>query len=132
VPIRLEVDPGDHLANYFFGELCALTGRYDEARVASARAYELSGSAHALAGLGLAEASAGRREAAEAILQELTTLARICYVAPTDLAAIHLALGRLPQAATELIRARREGDWWTGWALVDPRWAPLRSKLTVA
>jgi hypothetical protein len=54
-----------------------------------------------LAGLGLAEASAGGTEAAKAILQELATINRTRYVVPTSLAAIHLALGRLPRAVTD-------------------------------
>jgi tetratricopeptide (TPR) repeat protein len=124
-----EIAPGDYLANHFLGELCALTGRPDEAREAAARAYAMSGSTQALCGLGFAEASAGRTEAAEAILQELTRAAPSRYVAPTGLAAIHLALGRLPPATAELARARREGDWWIGWAPVDPRWTALRGKL---
>lgn len=128
----LAVVPDDYLANYFLGELCALSGRHEEAREASARAYAMSGSAQALSGLGLAEASAGRTEAAESILQELATITQTRYVARTGLAAIHIAMGRLTLGATELVRARREGDWWTGWALVDPRWAPVRrSRLAV-
>jgi Tfp pilus assembly protein PilF len=125
----LEIAPDDYLANHFLGELCALTGRPDEAREAAANAHAMSGSTQALCGLGLAEASAARTEAAEAILEELTKAAPTRYVAPTGLAAIHLALGRLPPAATELARARREGDWWIGWAAVDPRWGPIRGKL---
>ena len=126
----LAVAPGDYFATYCLGQLCALTGRADEARAASARAYAMAGSTQALCGLGLAEASAGRAEAAEAILQELATVARARYVAPTGLAAIQLALGRLPRAAVELKRAQRQGDWMAAWARVDPRWAPLRGKLT--
>jgi tetratricopeptide (TPR) repeat protein len=125
----LTVAPEDYFATYCLGQLCALTGRPDEAREASRRAYSMSGSTQALCGLGLAEASAGRAEAAEAILGELMGLARASYVAPTGVAAIHLALGRFPVAALELARAQREGDWMTGWARVDPRWTPLRGNV---
>jgi tetratricopeptide (TPR) repeat protein len=124
-----EVAPDDYFVNYCLGQLCALTGRPDEAREAAARAYAISGSTQALCGLGQAEARAGRREAAKSILRALTTVARTRYVAPTGLAAIHLALGRLPRAARELSRGQRQGDWMTGWAPVDPRWTALRGKL---
>jgi tetratricopeptide (TPR) repeat protein len=122
------VAPLDYFAHYCLGLLCAVTRRHDEGREASRRAYRIAGSTQALCGLGLAEASAGRTEAAEAILEELTTMAPTRYVAPTGLAAIHAALGRLPHAAAELARARREGDWMTGWEQVDRRWVPLRGK----
>jgi predicted Zn-dependent protease len=125
----VEIAPGDYFANYCLGQLCALTARHDEARAASARAYAIAGSTQALCGLGLAEASAGRTRAAEVILRKLARIARTRYVAPTGVAAIHTALGRIPRAATALTRARREGDWMIGWARVDPRWKPLRGKL---
>jgi tetratricopeptide (TPR) repeat protein len=125
----LAIAPEDYFATYCLGQLCALTGRSDEAREASARAYELSGSTQALCGRGLAEACAGRTEAAEAILEELTRPTGVSYVAPTGVAAIHVALGRFPVAAFELARAQREGDWMTGWARVDPRWTAVRGKL---
>jgi predicted Zn-dependent protease len=125
----LAIAPEDYFATYCLGQLCSLTGRADEAREASGRAHAMSGSTQALCGLGLAEASAGHREAAEAIVAELTRLARTTYVAPTGVAAIHVALGRLRVAATELARAQREGDWMTGWARVDPRWTAVRGKL---
>ena len=121
--------PDDYFVHYCMGQLCALTGRHEEAREASARAYAISGSTQAHCGLGLAEASAGRTSAAAAILQELMTIADTRYVAPTGIAAIHLAMGRLPHAVNELARGQREGDWMIGWAPVDPRWAPIRGKL---
>jgi tetratricopeptide (TPR) repeat protein len=121
----LQVAPEDYFANYCMGQLCALTGRYDEAKEASSRAHAISGSTQAHCCLGLAEASAGHTQAADAILQELSEIARTQYVARTGVAAIQIALGRLPAGASELEQAHREGDWMAGWARVDPRWGPL-------
>jgi hypothetical protein len=123
------VAPDDYFVHYCLGQLCALTGRHDEGREAGARAYAISGGTQALCGLGLAEASAGRTEAVEAVLRELATVARTRYVAPTGLAAIHLARGDPRHAASELTRGQLEGDWMTGWARVDPRWRSLRGRL---
>jgi tetratricopeptide (TPR) repeat protein len=125
----LAIAPEDYFATYCLGQLCSLTGRADEAREASERAHAMSGSTQALCGLGLAEASAGHREAAEAILEKLSGLARRSYVAPTGVAAINVALGRFSLAAAELARAQREGDWMTGWSRVDPRWTAVRGKV---
>jgi len=59
----------------------------------------------------------------------MTEIARTEYVARSWLGAIHLALGRLDRAATELRRARAEGDWELGWAASDSRWDALRGKI---
>jgi tetratricopeptide (TPR) repeat protein len=125
-------EPRDYLANYWLGLLAARSARYDEARDAAARAYEISHSNQALADLGFVEALAGQVEAAEAILRTLTETARTEYVARSGLAAIHLALGRMARAATELRRAYSEGDWELGWEGTDPRWGPIRGRTAPA
>ena len=125
----LELEPQDYLANYCLGLVSARSGRYDEAREAAARAYELSHTQQALGQLGYVEAQAGHVEAAEAILEQLTVIARTEYVARSWLGAIQLALGRWDRAAIELQRAYAEGDWELGWAASDPRWDPLRGKI---
>ena len=125
----LAFEPRDYLANYWLGLLCAHSARYDEAREAAAGAYEVSGSSQALASLGFVEGRAGHVEAAEAILQTLAVRARTQYVARSGPAAIHIALGHLDLAATELRFAQAEGEWELGWAGPDPRWEPLRGKL---
>jgi hypothetical protein len=82
-------------------------------------------------GLGFVEAMAGRVESAQAILETLTAETRL--VADSRIAAIHVALGNLPAAASVLGRAQSaqsEGDWHLGWARGDQRWAPFRGKLT--
>lgn len=38
----LELEPNDYLANYCLGLVCARTAKYDEARAAAARAYDVS------------------------------------------------------------------------------------------
>ena len=68
----LAFEPRDLLANHWLGHISALTGQYDEAREAAARAFDISGSTKALAGLAFVEARAGGVEAAESILDTLT------------------------------------------------------------
>jgi tetratricopeptide (TPR) repeat protein len=125
----LTVQPGDLLALHWLGQIFAYTGRYDEAREASAHAHSLAGTTLTAGGLGRVEALAGRVESAEAILESLTAETR--YVAGSKIAAIHVALGNLPVAARVLQRAQSQGDWDLGWARGDLRWAPLRGKLAL-
>jgi tetratricopeptide (TPR) repeat protein len=125
----LAFEPHDYLANYWLGLLCAHSARYDEAHDAAARAYDVSGGAQPLAALGFVEGRAGHIEAAESILQTLTEMANTRYVAHSGLGSIHIALGNLDLAATELRLAQAEGDWELGWARPDPRWEPVRGRL---
>jgi tetratricopeptide (TPR) repeat protein len=125
----LAFEPRDFLANPWLGHICALTGRYDEARAAAARALDVSRTTKALGGLGFVEARAGRVEAAESILETLTQRASTEYVAYSRLAAIHVALGRLPLAAQSLRRAQHDGDWDLAFARGDARWARVRGTL---
>jgi len=124
----LAFQPSDALASHWLGQICASTGRYDEACDAAAHAYRVARTTDTAGGLGFVEAMAGRRESAEAILESLRAETR--FVAGSRIAAIHVALGNLPVAAGILDRARSEKDWHLGWARGDQRWAPFRGKVT--
>jgi len=125
----LAFEPRDFLANFWLGHISALAGQYDEARESAARACDICDSTNALAGLGFVEARAGGVEAAESILAALAQRTRTEYVAHSRLAAIHVALGQLPLAATSLEQAWRDGDWDLGFARGDARWDPVRRTL---
>jgi tetratricopeptide (TPR) repeat protein len=89
----LVFEPRDFLANHWLGHISALTGQYDEAREAAARAYDVCGTTKGLAGLGFVEARAGDVEAAESILDTLTQRARTEYVAHSRVAAMSSSRG---------------------------------------
>jgi tetratricopeptide (TPR) repeat protein len=125
----LAFEPHDFLANFWLGHISALAGRYDEARTTAARAFDVSGSTKALGSLGWVEARSGRVEVAHAILERLADRARTEYVAHSRLAAIHVALGQLPQAARSFRRAQRDGDWDLAFARGDARWQQVRGTL---
>lgn len=125
----LVVEPSDALASFWLGQICAHTGRHDEARDAAARADALAGTMQALAGRGFVEAMAGQIDAAQAILETLTAAARTQFVPESRIAAIYVALGRLAPAADALRRGQCELDWDLGWARGDQRWIPLRGRL---
>ena len=126
----LAFEPNDYLANYWLGLLAAHARQCDEARDAAYRAYQVSGNPQALAALGFVEARSQCVEAAEAVLQALAGLRETRYVAHSGTCQIHIALGRLDDAAHEWALARAERDWELGWAASDPRWNPLRGKVT--
>jgi len=122
----LTVQPNDALANHWLGQICAYTGRYDEACDAAARAYTIAGTTQTAGGLACVEAMAGRVESAEAGLDALGADQR--FVADSQIAAVYVALGNLVAAASVLTRAHAAGDWHLGWARGDQRWAPLRER----
>ena len=123
----LIVQPNDALANHWLGQICAYTGRHDEACDAAARAYAVTGTTQAAGGLACVEAMAGRVESAEARLEALGADHR--FVADSQIASVHVALGNLVAAGSVLTRALAAGDWHLGWARGDQRWAPLRGKV---
>ena len=55
----LALEPDDYLANFWLGLLASHARRFDEARDAAYRAYQVSGSTQALAALGYVEARSG-------------------------------------------------------------------------
>ena len=101
--------------------------RFDEAREATHRAYQVSGSTQALAALGYVEATSGSVEAAGAVLDSLGKSDN-GYVARSGVCQIYVALGRPDRAAPEWGLAQTEGDFELGWAAPDPRWNALRGK----
>jgi tetratricopeptide (TPR) repeat protein len=124
----LAFEPHDYLTNYWLGLLASHARRFDEARDAARRAYDVSGSSQALAALGYVEATSGSVESAEATLDSLGQ-SKNRYVARSGVCQIYLALGRLDRAAREWTCAQNEGDWELGWAPPDPRWSALRGKV---
>jgi tetratricopeptide (TPR) repeat protein len=123
----LAFEPDNYLANYWLGLLASHARRFDEARDAAFRAYQVSGSTQALAALGFVEARSGCVESADAILYSLAQTDG--YVARSGVCQIYTALGHLDCAAREWTIGKQEGDWEQGWAAPDPRWNALRGKV---
>lgn len=90
----LTLHPGDALASFGLGQICAYTGRYDEGCDAAARAYEVAGTTQTAGALTFVEAMAGRVESAEARLEALTSDRR--FVANSQIAAVHVASATWP------------------------------------
>ena len=79
------------------------------------------------AGLAYAYALAGNKQKARAILRNLHELSTRRYVAPCELASVHLALGEREQAVALLEKARAKHDCWLALLTLDPRFDCLWS-----
>ena len=80
---------------------------------------------HTLGRLGSANALAGHVETAEAILQEMKSIAPRRYISPYHLALVHSGLGRVEEALDLLERAHESKDAKVLWMGVDPELDPL-------
>lgn len=109
------------------GRALAAAGQYDEAVALIQQALELSGRPSHKALLAYTLAAAGRTTEARALLRELVRPAPNSFVAPVDLAAVHVALGEADEAIRVLHRGVAERDEEMMYLKVDPRYDPLRA-----
>lgn len=101
-------------------------GKYQEAIDESTRIIALVGrTPFALPALGYALASAGRREEALKIADELETMWKLHYFSPTMLALLYAGLGDRNRAFAWLDTAYEQRDAQLIWIGVDPQFKPL-------
>jgi serine/threonine protein kinase/tetratricopeptide (TPR) repeat protein len=123
----LELDPSFAEAHLCLGLAYEQKGMYAEAIAALRQGLEDSGGEPRMAGaLGHAYAVSGRRTDAEKILLQLTEQSRHRYVAPYDIAVVHLGLGNQRQAFDYLERAFDDHSHWLIFMRADPRFDSVR------
>ncbi len=123
----LALDSGFAPAYFFLGQALAQLGDYDAALGACERGCELSGrSSESLAMLGYVLGRSGNRALASEVLAELRRRADARYVAPTQLALIHVGLGEVGPALDHLTLALEAKAADLIWLAVRPAWDPLR------
>jgi TolB-like protein/Flp pilus assembly protein TadD len=122
VRLRAAVDlhPMYWTAHYFLGLAHAQKGEFDLAIAALETARDLSDSSWSWEGLGHTYALAGRKSAAEAVLQRLSDLSPRQYASPYGSAVIHAALGEREEAFKWLQAAVDDRSWRIAWLPVDP------------
>jgi serine/threonine protein kinase/tetratricopeptide (TPR) repeat protein len=123
----LDMDPGFAQAHFFLGWVYEQKGMFAEA-IAELR-QGLSGSGGApryVSALGHAYAISGQRRMAEQSLALLQEQAKQRYVAPSDMAEIHIGLGEKEQALKYLEMAYQDHSCWMIWLRVDPRFDAIR------
>jgi TolB-like protein/Flp pilus assembly protein TadD len=123
-----ELDPQFAIVHFWLGIAYVRAGSYGEGIQELRRGVSLSrGSPQMNAGLAYAYALAGNEQKARAILRTLHELATHRYVAPCELASVHLALGEREQALALLEKARSKRDCWLAFLVLDPRFECLWS-----
>jgi eukaryotic-like serine/threonine-protein kinase len=124
----VELDPNYPVTYWILGLLLRKMGRYEQAIVEGEKGVKLSGGS-ALMNAALAQtlATAGKREEAIHILDELTKLATQKYIAPYFFAGIHIGLGENDRATEYLEKSYEEHSHWLIYLHIDPSMDALRS-----
>jgi TolB-like protein/Tfp pilus assembly protein PilF/class 3 adenylate cyclase len=123
----LELDPNFWVTHLMLGRVYLQQRKYPEAIAQFAKARELSGgNSEAIGSIGYAEALAGDKEKARAVLEELKVLSQQRYVPPSNMGLVYCGLGDKDGALSNLERACDERDARVTLLKVDPRWDSLR------
>ena len=122
----LRTDSTFAIAHLYLGRVLQFKGQPDSALAHFAQMGPLRSWIPNIAGEAYVYAEMGRRDAAQAALARLDSLARTEYVTSYAVALVHTALGDRDRAFAWLDRAVAERTHWLLWLARDRRWAPLR------
>ena len=124
----IEMDPNYPVTYWILGLLLRKMGRYELAIAESEKGVRLSGGSPLMnAALAQTLATAGAREKALQILDDLTKLATQKYVTPYFFAGIHIGLGEEDHAMEYLEKSYEEHSHWLMYLHMDPSMDGLRS-----
>ena len=124
----VELDPNYPVTYWILCVLYGKTGRYGSAITEGEKAVRLSGGSPLMrAALARAYGKAGRTQEAEKILEDLTKLSKLKYVAPHFFAGIHIGLGDHDLAIEYLEKSYEERSHWLIYLHIDPSMDDLRS-----
>ena len=113
----IDLDADFAPAHAFLGWAYAQLGMYEQAIAECKKATSLVDAPWILTSLGYAHALAGRRGAAERVLDQLKERAKRGYVSPYDLAVMYSILGKQDQALAHLDAAYEERSGVLIWGL---------------
>jgi len=124
----IEMDPNYPVTHWILGLLLRKMGRYELAIAESEKGVRLSGGSPLMnAALAQTLATAGAREKALQILDDLRKLATQKYVTPYFFAGIHIGLGEEDHAMEYLEKSYEEHSHWLMYLHMDPSMDGLRS-----
>lgn len=124
----VELDPNYPVTHWILGLLLRKMGRYDLSIAEAELGLKLSGGSPLMRGaLAQTLATAGKRKEATQILNDLTGLAKLKYVAPYFFAGILIGLGENDRAIEYLEKAYEERSHWLIYLHIDPSMDALRS-----
>jgi serine/threonine-protein kinase len=124
-----EMDPNYSLGHVWSGIAHSQKSMHEEALILLTKAREfLGGVPFSVAALAHAFATAGRRDQANELLEQLTAPNQRYYVDPYHLAVVYAGLGE-PERVFECLEAsyRDRSMWLTCWLKPDPRLDPVRA-----
>jgi TolB-like protein/Tfp pilus assembly protein PilF len=101
----IDLNPNYWFDYYFLARAYEQKGQLDQAIDAFQKGLKLEGNTELWGGLGHAYGLAGRREEAAEVLRQLDEIAKVRYVAPYNVALVHLGLGDRDAAFAWLERA---------------------------
>ena len=123
----VELDPHYPITYWILGLLLRKTGCYELAITEGEKGVQLSGGSPLMrAALAQTFGTAGRKQEALQMLDDLTKLARQKYVAPYFLAGIHVGLGENDRAIEYLEKSFEEHSHWLIYLHIDPGMDGLR------
>jgi len=123
----IEMDPGFAPAHIRLANAYQAKGMYEEAIPEYKKGIALDKISRRTAQLGYAYATAGKRDEAQKILDELRERPKEQYVSPFDIALIYIGLGDSNEAFVYLEKAYDERPDSLNYIKVDPRFDSLRS-----
>jgi len=124
----VELDPNYPVTYWVLGLLLRQMGRYELAIAEGEKGVNLSGGSPMMnAALAQTLATAGKRNEAIQILDNLTNLTKQKYVAPHFFAGIHIGLGEDDRAMEYLEKSYEERSHWLIYLHIDPSMDGLRS-----
>jgi len=124
----VELDPNYPVTYWVLGLLLTKMGRYELAIAEGEKGVKLSGGSPLMnAALAQTFATAGEKEKAIQILDDLTNLTKQKYVAPYFFAGIHIGLGEDDRALEYLEKSYEEHSHWLIYLHLDPSMDSLRS-----
>jgi eukaryotic-like serine/threonine-protein kinase len=124
----VELDPHYPITYWILGLLFRKMGSYELAIAEGEKGVKLSGGSYLMrAALAQTLATAGRRNEAIQVLDDLRKLATQKYVAPYFFAGIHIGLGENDRAIECLEKSYEEHSHWLLYLHLDPSMDALRS-----
>jgi hypothetical protein len=88
--------------------------------------YKIAGTPQSLAGVGYAQAAAGRPDEARKVITQLEEWRSTRFIDPFTTAFVYLGLGDVEQTLTWLERCVEERSWWLAWLKTEPVFDAIR------
>jgi len=124
----VDLEPHYPVTHWILGLLLRKMGRYEQAITEGEKGVNLSGGSPLIsAALAQTFAEAGKRDQAIQILDDLTRLTELRYIAPYFFAGIYTGLGEGDRAIEYLEKCYEEHSHWLIYLHMDPGMDGLRS-----